>query len=382
MELHEDLAQLIEAVTPGDTSLIQLEGLQLHSRYIALRGPNTRQIRLFYRKLQPIEPKASICLVHGFAEHSGRHIGTAARLASAGYEVHMVDLRAFGVSGGAKGANDLHDFQEDLGTLLHQVRADLPCFVMGHSMGGLVVTTLLLHNPGLKLAGAVISSPLYNHRDLSCPHKNAAIGAVAGELKQFVVNAQIVASATSRDDRNLYNLFNDKKMLPLTNLTLMSSFAKAFEHLPKRAKEYKFPTIWFHGDADTITECSDTVKLFDKVSSPDKTLKIYSGGYHELHHDLERERFYRELIEWLDQRANAQPIGQVSELKTGVLLPPSPRRWPLFLLLGVLLYGVVAVKYKPRAAGKLLGLVVTKWLPKLCWPVFMLAEKLLPLLIK
>lgn len=382
MELKEDIAQLIDLVHPGDSRNLNLEGLQLHTRFISPLGPNKRQIRLLYRKLVPPEPKATICICHGFAEHSGRYLGSAARLAIVGFEVHMIDLRSFGVSGGARAGHDIHEYQEDFVALLKQIRSDLPCFIWGHSMGGLIVTSLLINNPWLKLAGVLISAPLYGHRDLYDKRKNAIVRCLSPELKQIVLNFLICPSATSRDDTYLLNIFEDKKFMPLSGFPLFASLSLAVEQLFIKAKDFKFPGLWIHGDADTITDMPATVEFFEKVSSTDKTLKIYAGGYHEPHHDIERDRFHREITEWFLQRVDAPPIGQLGVFKTGAMIPAKPRRWPVVVLLGVIVYTAIAIKYRPRAIGQLFGLVVTKLIPKLFWPLFMLAEKLIPYFIK
>lgn len=378
MEIKENLAAMIDLVHPGDSSLLQLDELLLHSKYISLSEPNPQQIRLFYRKLSGAHSKASLCICHGFSEHSARYMGIAARLALRGYDVHLIDLRSFGVSGGARGGHDLYDYQADVGTLLREVRPDLPCFVWGHSMGGLVVTTLLLNNPTLNIAGAVITGSLYGHRLFKHAGQNSVLRSIAPELKQLTVNTYLCPGATSRDDAYLKQIFEDTKLCPMTSLPLLASFSLALEQLGARAKDFKFPAIWFHGDSDSLTDPSETVKFYIKATSLDKTLRIYYGGYHELHHDIERDRFYEELIDWLDQRVETPPIGSIGLLKIGPLLPPKPRRWSLFLALGVMAYISGAVNYRPRGLAQLFGIVVLQMLPKLLWPLTMISEKLIP----
>ena len=56
----------------------------------------------------------------------------------------MVDLRGFGYSGGGRGTHEIREFENDVIHLLKTARQDLPLFLYGHSMGGLVVIKLLL----------------------------------------------------------------------------------------------------------------------------------------------------------------------------------------------------------------------------------------------
>lgn len=51
--------------------------------------------------------KASICIVHGFGEYSGRFLDIGEHFAKAGFVVHLIDLRGFGYSGGARGCSTI-----------------------------------------------------------------------------------------------------------------------------------------------------------------------------------------------------------------------------------------------------------------------------------
>jgi alpha-beta hydrolase superfamily lysophospholipase len=42
--------------------------------------------------------------------------------------------------------------------------------------------------------------------------------------------------------------------------------------------------------------------LYDKVSSPDKTLRIYPGLYHELFNEPEHAEVIEEVLGWLEAR--------------------------------------------------------------------------------
>lgn len=44
--------------------------------------------------------RATIAIVHGFAENSDIHLESALQYALNGFEVHLIDLRGYGLSGG------------------------------------------------------------------------------------------------------------------------------------------------------------------------------------------------------------------------------------------------------------------------------------------
>jgi len=51
---------------------------------------------------EPTERRASMVIVHGLGEHSGRYEHVGAHFAAAGIAVSALDLRGFGESGGRR----------------------------------------------------------------------------------------------------------------------------------------------------------------------------------------------------------------------------------------------------------------------------------------
>jgi len=88
------------------------------------------------------EPWATLLLVHGLAEHSGRYEHVGAYLAAAGIETHAIDLRGFGASGGPRAWvnrwSELHDDLEERVTALRAAAPERTLILYGHSLGGLV----------------------------------------------------------------------------------------------------------------------------------------------------------------------------------------------------------------------------------------------------
>ena len=81
--MQEDLLKLIYSLHPTERKVLNLTDLQLSCKYIPSLTPNTKLIRLYYRKLLNTsrQPKASLCIIHGYAEHSAKFIPAAVRFA-------------------------------------------------------------------------------------------------------------------------------------------------------------------------------------------------------------------------------------------------------------------------------------------------------------
>ena len=109
---------------------------------------------------EPAEPWATILVVHGIGEHSGRHEATGGRFAKAGLSATSFDHRGFGASGGRRAYVDhWSEFLDDIeDRLAASRRAGLPSAMYGHSLGGLLLADYLLDGRPLPDV-AVLSAP-------------------------------------------------------------------------------------------------------------------------------------------------------------------------------------------------------------------------------
>lgn len=83
--------------------------------------------------------------------------------------------------------------------------------------------------------------------------------------------------------------------------------------------EFTHPVLILHGQKDFLFSWKFSERLFNKISSPDKQLKIYERHYHELYIDQDKEIVIHDILNWIGKRAsNAKPLGIVPILKTGI----------------------------------------------------------------
>lgn len=112
------------------------------------------------------EKRGVMLLVHGFAQCSDVWMETQVQMAMNGYVVYAIDLEGYGYSAGARVTGlSIDKMHHQVATLLQLAstnHAGLPAFVMGHSMGGLVVSSFMHKNPEMaeKVAGVIYSAPL------------------------------------------------------------------------------------------------------------------------------------------------------------------------------------------------------------------------------
>ena len=69
------------------------------------------------------------------------------------------------------------------------------------------------------------------------------------------------------------------------------------EHLA----ELRLPILILHGSEDKLVNPSGSQLTYDRVSSSDKTLKMYPGMRHEIMNEIGKEAVLDEIVTWLDQ---------------------------------------------------------------------------------
>jgi lysophospholipase len=74
---------------------------------------------------------------------------------------------------------------------------------------------------------------------------------------------------------------------------------KIQQELPRRMPEIKLPILIMHGTADRLCDPEGSQMLYERVSSKDKTLKLYEGFYHEIFNEPGREQVFADMEAWL-----------------------------------------------------------------------------------
>jgi len=157
--------------------------------------------RLYCRSWPAAESRATLIALHGLGDHSGLYPMIGERLAARGIAVLTPDLRGNGRSPGQRGYVDAWaDLREDLGRLVERSRAEAPgrpLFLLGMSLGGLVVLDYALQHPeGLR--GVIALSPPLG--ELGVPAPLLALGRVLSRVwPRFSLETGMDLTGLSRD---------------------------------------------------------------------------------------------------------------------------------------------------------------------------------------
>ncbi|MGH8781569.1 lysophospholipase [Paraburkholderia sp.] len=245
-------------------------------------------------------PRATVALLHGLAEHAGRYAALAQRLNDAGIELLAIDLRGHGRAPGRRTwVERFDDYLHDADALVGVAsRSGAPLFLMGHSMGGAIAALYAIER-SRPLAGLILSSPaLAPGRDV--PRWMTSLSQVISRVWPGFPALKIDASLLSRDPTvvaaNLDDPLVHHGAVPArTGAELLLAMAR----IERGREALRVPLLVYHGTLDKLTEPDGSRAFGAHAGSPDKTLTLYEGSYHETMNDLDRDRVIDALIAWI-----------------------------------------------------------------------------------
>ncbi|SHJ49407.1 Lysophospholipase, alpha-beta hydrolase superfamily [Paraburkholderia terricola] len=251
--------------------------------------------------------RATVALLHGLAEHAGRYAALADRLSPAGIELVAVDLRGHGLAPGKRARiRRFDDYLLDAQALLDAAATSCaPLFLMGHSMGGAIAALYAIERldaSGRRLSGLILSSPaLAPGHDV--PRWMLGLSQWISRVWPGFPAMKIDAALLSR----LQPVVNANRNDPLVHHGSIpartgAELLLAMARIERGRASLRVPLLVYHGTADKLTEPEGSRAFGQHAGSPDKTLTLHEGSYHETMNDMDRDRVIGQLIEWIEAR--------------------------------------------------------------------------------
>jgi len=259
---------------------------------------------IFFRGwLPPATPKAVVVICHGVNSHGGQYLWTGEKLSQAGFAVYALDLRGRGRSEGERFyVEDVADYAADVAGMVKiakQRHPGLKVFLLGHSAGGVTSAIYTLDNQA-ELTGFICESFAFQ-----VPAPGFALAAIKGlsHIAPRLPVLKLKMADFTRDPAALAALEADTLTLHEAQpAATVAALVRADERLREEFPRITIPVLILHGTADKATVPAGSQFFFDTVGSPDKTLKLYEGHYHDLLNDLGKEDVLAEIVAWIEKR--------------------------------------------------------------------------------
>jgi alpha-beta hydrolase superfamily lysophospholipase len=248
---------------------------------------------------------AAVAIVHGYGEHAGRYLELVRVLEQAGLSCFLLDLRGHGLSEGARGfAARFEDYLADLGRLVERARSSSDrVFLLGHSLGGLVVLRYLLEDPAFE--GAIVSAP-YLRLAFAPPSWKLALAGVLRRLApRLPIPSGLRYEMLTRDAERLAQVKADSLYFTTTTAGWYFEALRAQEEVRARAAEIRLPILGLLPTADPVVDPRATQEFFERIGSEDRRLVRFEGARHEVFNEIPevREPAIAAVRDWILERA-------------------------------------------------------------------------------
>jgi alpha-beta hydrolase superfamily lysophospholipase len=259
---------------------------------------------LFVQRWKPVgDPKAVILMTHGVAEHSECYNHTAQAFAHQGLDVWAWDLPGHGKSYGQRGyVKAFAEYTDRLGEVFQKIKSqsqEIPFFLFGHSMGGMITFQFGLHNPTAPVKGYFLSSPAFGVK-VQVPYvKDQAARILMHVAPKLTIPHQIVYEELSRDSELTNTYYKDPLRHTKFSAPLYLGILEATESAMQRASEFKAPIVIQAAGQDKIVDVLATQEIFAKLGSPLKRLKIYPDSFHEIFNDTNKQEVIDDFVAFL-----------------------------------------------------------------------------------
>ena len=249
-------------------------------------------------------PRAALINLHGLGDHGSLYPMLPDYFLPRGIAVHAFDLRGHGRSEGQRAyLDDWRDYTGDLDTFVGLVTASggRRPFVLGHSLGGLVVLDYALE-AGERLAGVIAAAPALG--EVGVPRVLMAAGRVLSRIwPRFSMRTGMDMSALSREPEARQAVLDDPLFHRVGTARLSTEVVAAIERVQRLAPSLTVPVLLLHGGADRMVSPEGTRKFFAKLTVADRELIEYPEAYHALLADLDAPAVLSDLGRWIDARA-------------------------------------------------------------------------------
>lgn len=262
-------------------------------------------IKLYLQEWTPAKsPKAVILYIHGLGSHGGRLDHWAKRFNEQQVAFVAYDQQGHGRADGKRGApKHIRAMIGDVETMVQEVRRKypgIPLILYGHSLGGNIALNHVIGSAE-KVDGLVVTSPWLR---LTHPPSKVLVG-VAGVLKAiapgFAIPNGLNADDISRDKAEADKYREDPLVHDKISIGLFFSVTTAGLEAIENAGRIDCPFLIMHGTGDKITSHKASMELA-AIAGKQATLKLWENGYHELHHEPNREEIFQFITDWLKQQ--------------------------------------------------------------------------------
>jgi alpha-beta hydrolase superfamily lysophospholipase len=260
--------------------------------------------RLHVQHWSHSQPKATLLLVHGFCEHIGRYGHVFDWFHGQGYSLGGLDYRGHGQSDGQRSYIDrfeqyVADVDAMVSQLLSKSEPNHKLFLIGHSLGGLIVASYALAHPE-GLDGIVLSAPAMRFKAKVPAWKNLLGKASSAVWPTLSIPTGIPSEHLSHDPAVCQAYDADERVNKNATSRWYTETLAQQEYVMTHAERLSLPVLVLQGTEDYLVDPDMAQRFVASVGAHDKEIQWYDGLYHELFNETKKEEVLTDVSTWLD----------------------------------------------------------------------------------
>ena len=250
-------------------------------------------------------PKAVFLLVHGLGGSSSRWDFLSEFLLGNNISSYALELKGFGETQTPKGHIDSFNiYFNDILSLYNIIKKEhkgKKVFLAGESMGALICFLLAAREPYL-FDGLICLSPAFKSRLKFGLNKTLKFLYYLIFDPKRQIQMPFDSKMCTRDPDVQKSMDNDAREHRIATPKLLLNIALA-ERVASLKDDIRLPTLFLAaGGLDKITDTEETKRVFENLKTKSKEIILYPEMLHALSVELDREKVFADILQWVNKR--------------------------------------------------------------------------------
>lgn len=260
-------------------------------------------------------PQAIVLALHGFNDYRNAFFGLGPRFAAGSVITYAYDQRGFGETaerGIWPGTERIAADAKEMVRLICQRHQNLPLFLLGHSMGGAVVITMMQNLNSSCVSGVILVAPAVWGWQTMLIWQRSALWLAAHVAPAYIVTGEGLDIAPSDNIEMLKALSSDPLVIKKTRIDSIYGLTDLMETALLAGSQLATPALILYGEKDEIIPARPICQMLDRLPAPPTSrwrLVLYPDGYHMLMRDLQGEVVITDMLSWIQNRDSVLPSG-------------------------------------------------------------------------
>ncbi len=259
---------------------------------------------------EPDKPKAVIMAIHGGLAHAGDYVTPALYFKGKGLATVSYDMR------GHKQEKVYIDrfsrFPEDTEKFLAWTKAaypDIPIFVMGHSMGGLIITFFGISHAtdDARIKGYIMSSPYYENAIKVSPIMIPIVKILGTVLPRAVIPGPDITDMLTHDTEITRRHRKDEEdgiRAQKATMRFGAELLKAQAWVRENISRWPHPLFAVVAGKDEVADADAAERLLKTIDPGLLTYVRHPDNYHENFNELNRDETFAAIHDWMKTLAD------------------------------------------------------------------------------